>query len=401
MTAQVAVINRYGVALASDSMLSLSTRFDRAYTGFDKVFAVGRTIGLMIYGNADFMGDPMSTVAAEFARRHEEHATLEACAEAFNRFLSDYPFDEEYRLVNATTVVSSVLEAFVARMGDADATTTAREVDAAIAHHEARTHLDHPFGASFGRSHADMIDRCIERSGIDGRVARNRSRELVLASLASRDASPAAGGYVLTGFGETEMRPSLVSFETDGWLGSTLKIVRQEEDVVVEVGDGGAIAPFAQTGMIRRFIVGIDPELYASMLEGAGLAVHAALEAAYRHFADTTRQRRRRKADAEFLEATLRNVCGRYENGILERRHRRFVKPMTDMVAHLPPSAMAAYAAQLVATAAMDQRFGDRHQSIGGEVRVALITRGRGFEWRDSAGGVTVLPTESRRAAAG
>ena len=62
MTAEVAIMNKMGIALAADSAVTLSS--GKIYNSADKLFALSKyhPVGIMIYGSAFFMGVAWETI---------------------------------------------------------------------------------------------------------------------------------------------------------------------------------------------------------------------------------------------------------------------------------------------------------------------------------------------------
>ena len=58
MTAEVAVLNSVGVALAADSAVTVGLQTGKIYTSADKLFQLSdhAPVGVMVYGSANFLG---------------------------------------------------------------------------------------------------------------------------------------------------------------------------------------------------------------------------------------------------------------------------------------------------------------------------------------------------------
>jgi len=58
MTAEIAIMNKEAIAIAADSAVTL--REGKIFTSANKIFSLSkyRPVGVMIYGNATFMGIP-------------------------------------------------------------------------------------------------------------------------------------------------------------------------------------------------------------------------------------------------------------------------------------------------------------------------------------------------------
>lgn len=66
MTAEVAIINRFGIALAADSAVTIGD--ERVWKTTNKLFSLGpnHDVGLMIYGGGTYLGCPWDTVIKEY-----------------------------------------------------------------------------------------------------------------------------------------------------------------------------------------------------------------------------------------------------------------------------------------------------------------------------------------------
>ena len=73
MTAEIAVMNRFGVALAADSAITIGDgQNTKIYQTANKLFEVSdnKAVGLMIYNNTEFFGAPWEIVIKEFRSAH-------------------------------------------------------------------------------------------------------------------------------------------------------------------------------------------------------------------------------------------------------------------------------------------------------------------------------------------
>ena len=69
MTAEIAILNKATAVLAADSAMTLGG-IEKVYRG-DKLFPLSRSepVGVMIYGNAEFMGVPWETLVKIYRRK--------------------------------------------------------------------------------------------------------------------------------------------------------------------------------------------------------------------------------------------------------------------------------------------------------------------------------------------
>jgi hypothetical protein len=69
MTAEVALLNKNAVALAADSKVSVGAGSpEKTYDTVNKIFTLSKVhpVGIMIYGNAEFMGFPWETIVKQY-----------------------------------------------------------------------------------------------------------------------------------------------------------------------------------------------------------------------------------------------------------------------------------------------------------------------------------------------
>ena len=111
MTAQVAVMNTLGIALATDSAVSVGPYANKIYASkiyasTDKLFQLVERapVAIMISGNADFLGVPWETVIKVYKNQlgHRTFDRLSEYADDFFGFIQSntsmfpYPLRDEY-----------------------------------------------------------------------------------------------------------------------------------------------------------------------------------------------------------------------------------------------------------------------------------------------------------------
>src|SRR5215211_4198617 len=92
MTAEIALLNKNAVALAADSAVTVSgSSGNKIYNAANKVFALSKwhPIGIMVYGNAEFMGVPWETIVKVYRQEIGKQAfpKVQAAYDDFVRFL--------------------------------------------------------------------------------------------------------------------------------------------------------------------------------------------------------------------------------------------------------------------------------------------------------------------------
>ena len=101
MTAEVAILNTHGVAIASDS--ATTVRFgnneQKIFNSANKVFTLSKyhPVGIMIYNNANYMGIEWEIIIKEYRRilGKKSFKTLFEYANDFIKFISKFKFIKE------------------------------------------------------------------------------------------------------------------------------------------------------------------------------------------------------------------------------------------------------------------------------------------------------------------
>lgn len=80
MTAEIAIMNKAAVALAADSAVTFSVRGEqKVFQTVNKLFSLSKyhPVGLMVYGNAEFMGIDWETIIKIYRKSIETLSLIE------------------------------------------------------------------------------------------------------------------------------------------------------------------------------------------------------------------------------------------------------------------------------------------------------------------------------------
>lgn len=115
MTAEVAVLNKIGIALAADSMVSVG---DKIYNTTNKLFALSKyqPVGVLIWGATELNLFPLEIIIKEFREflGKREFSSLKEYGSEFVKFVQrKVPFSSEGINSNFVMAVQSVAEAIL------------------------------------------------------------------------------------------------------------------------------------------------------------------------------------------------------------------------------------------------------------------------------------------------
>src|SRR5665647_258682 len=95
MTAEIAILNRQGVALAADSAVTINyPGGPKVYNSVNKLFMLSKhaPVGIMIFGAADLTGVPWETIIKSYRRELGDatYSQLDEYADSFIQYINSH-----------------------------------------------------------------------------------------------------------------------------------------------------------------------------------------------------------------------------------------------------------------------------------------------------------------------
>lgn len=281
MTTEIAVINKLGVALATDSAVTISGERQKVFDTGDKLFELcdHAPIGVMINGNMDLLGVPWEIIIKDFrAQASDGELSIKQWLDKLIEFASrhkayDAHHADRYIRAVAQMLFQEVRAAATRRMFEGPAQTLSDSViqeaiadaarDAAIFYEAAgpAESLAKKKPASVLSAHGECIDQVIHHTFqpimVHG-AARTALRQLIAKALLSSEPSTYATGVIVAGYGERDMFPSLAMAEVDGVVAGTVKYTHREDVKINRSTNPGRVVSFAQADVVERLLSGAD-----------------------------------------------------------------------------------------------------------------------------------------------
>jgi len=301
MTCEIAVMNLWGIALATDSAVSLDDGA-KIYNTAEKLFQLGNEapMGIMIFGEATYEGVPWEVIIADYSRKLDDRRfdTVQQCVDDFLGYLRRTPFlaispDQQaetlkcqitglWKTLYAEPLSEAMENADHPRNGmESGSKTLPQELPINRNPREILLHLireDHPLweqhapweGADTAwaedliRKNARLLSHVEAEVFPDADLldeeVRAALRETVCLFFTFAGGGPGTGNVVIGGVGETAPFPSLVQCQIAPMLGGRLRTCKRRECTITPEDDA-MIIPFAQTDAIDTLIRGIHPEM--------------------------------------------------------------------------------------------------------------------------------------------
>lgn len=414
MTAIIGILNKSAVAIAADSAVSVGTEINRkVYNYANKIFnlSISNPIAVMIYNNAEYNGIPWETIVKMY-RNHSDNKkfdTVTGYRDDFITFLKsiDKYFDkeEEQFTINEITIRAlnivegdlneTLKERFPEdswiKLSETKKIELYKEILIAILTDDAKKINEHPYIIGF-----DEGDKEIVRSKHSERIKEISNQfltiyllkddeelvslitEFVVSSAVRSFFIESWTGVVFTGFGETELFPSLYSIKVGGIINDKIRYVLDSDSVNISNSMTASITPFAQTDIMRTFVEGIDPFVKMSL--------PAAFEAALGEFKDYILQKidystKDEEMLKDLLDSTIPDVVQSLVQRLEDLRGDSHINPMLSTISSLSKEDLTEMAESLINLTYLKRRVTFDEESVGGPIDVAVITKGDGFIW--------------------
>lgn len=408
MTAEVAIMNRIGVALAADSAVTIGGgEGDKTYSSADKLFQLSHSepVGVMVYGSADYVGIPWETIIKEYRRSlgEKKFPTVAQYASDFFRFLGGsrnlFPKQaQEQNFLDTMNVlyvhygvlldeIQEKLNAETQKHGKLSETDFIRIisdiVDGELKYVRAFERLEKINDASVTaiiKRFAGQINK-IKKScfgTLPMSAAASKKLQLIGAEILCRNVyTPGESGVVFAGFGENEVMPVIHEYKIKGMFENKPMFLSIGESKITTNSDW-VIYPFAQTEILDLFTDGIHPARLKHMHDSTGeffsQGVASILEVIGKEtpgLRDETKQQVRSQ-----IEKLVEKLFLEWD-----KAKEDYWKSVFRMLPSFPKDELASAAESLVELTKFQERITPGLETVGGPIDVAVITKGDGFVW--------------------
>lgn len=409
MTAEIAVMNRMGVALAADSAVTIGGQ--KIYNSASKLFTLSKyqPVGIMVYGNADLNNVPWETIIKTFRKELADSRfdSLKEYSDEFIAFLSRradqfFPVPDQKEnflkiLIGHFCEIRHIIEERVCKSNREFSEVTSTEIRKRYKRLKEKDFLDCiitddttendvvSFLYSMIEYSIGLAFEGLSLSIYDKNYLFNIGFYLFCKDWFTKQRS----GIVVAGFGENDIFPSLVSLHVDFVFDNKLKYrLHSHKEVNNQISS--VIFPFAQKEMVQSFINGIDPnymtnlvnflvELFAGYPDILVKNIDKITRDAGLNCQITDKQKDNIKYKLSEINVKILDYFFKNLNNYQDNEH---IRPVLDSVAFLPKDELALMAESLVNLTSFKRRISLRElETVGGPVDVAVISKGDGFIW--------------------
>lgn len=413
MTAEIAVLNKSAVALASDSAVTISSGVfpSKIFETADKLFELSENlpIGIMVYNGMQFLGVPIDTIIKSFRRNDDDYATVADAAEDFllhlNTYVDEAPEAEIRKSIAGVIgpiaieinqrISERVEKATIARLTNDQPLDDIHDMEAiakgaveeVLGFYERQVkalgkaeYIPRPDKKTQKAYYRELIGSVVNAylSGFAEKQA-DRIGEICTAIMASGYVSSAKTGIVFAGFGLDERFPTLVSYEIDGLHEVKIRIKKTDECDIDRNGMRAYVRPFAQQDMVERFLHGLDEQLRNDITTYCAQTVGKISDGLFEklQFEDDVQREELLKLAKEAEAAFTRNLN---EQAFASFQHKSR-REIEDMVEFMPKPELAKMAEALIDLTSIKRKVSEGPETVGGPVDVAVISKSDGFVW--------------------
>lgn len=409
MTAEVAVLNKTAVALATDSAVTISAGNQtlKIFESADKLFELStcQPLGIMIYNGMQFLGVPLEAVIKGFRKKQSTFQTTVEAAEAFlahlNKYVDEAPERELQGAVASIVLpiaaeIKNKIEQNVldtvrksAKIGEVeDFETMVRDAqneviesyDAIVADYSPAQFIPRSDFSAPAHDYEAWVREALEElaNGTDAATVAKISN-ICIAVLKSGFISNSRTGLVIAGFGEAERFPTLISYEIDGVFDGKIRIRQTDYCDIDRKGPRAYVTPFAQKDMVDRFLHGLDDGLRGGITEYCESTIGKISQGIFDSIIiEDDEQRERllglaRQAESAFIKNLNDKAFDAFQ--LNSRRE------IEDMVEFMPKPELARMAEALIDLTSIKRKVSQGMETVGGPVDVAVISKNDGFVW--------------------
>lgn len=394
MTSQIAVFNLMGVAVASDSVTTVSKgREMRTFTGAQKLFDLGpdHKVVAMTCGEARFMRVPYTVLIPQWRNSLTGPlGSVEEYAQSFTSWLpqrrdllSDEQQDEFFSWL-VRDYYLSVRSSILRRIEEAELTeapwddpAVQRIIDDVVDGYRGGLNgcsdleqLDAEADAAYVAAHQDRVKEAFEYAFDDTPRTVNSDAWLLgevprLVLCKSEDWS-VDSLLAFIGYGSEDSFPGHTTLSLTGLVDDRVRFSRGNEGRVTVDGES-LLTPFAQSEAIDTFLRAYNknfPSICHSAIDSLLDEISIALD-----------------VDRESLNELGNKAHEDMRDELDSWSRREFINPMLDTVGSLPPSDLARMAESLVGIQALRAHSTTQMPSVGGTIALLTITPEEGVTW--------------------
>lgn len=425
LTAEIAIMNKNGVALATDSAGTvIGPRGIKINKSQNKLFMLSKyePVGIMIYNSTDFMDIPWETIIKLYRDRlgQKKFSSLTDYVANLFKFI-EFTFigkDEDqknyfqeqirYKFATIKRILTLndpdfTLDMFRNFLDKHSKELKKDENDLGLFAQFCLTTfcknlyedvtlywkgISQEFIDDILAKYGDIIEQEIEKLKKSKGILIPEDCNDHLQNIAIYAFYENATGIVISGFGEDEIYPSIFSYTVGGAVDCKLKKkLHEEETHFVNRENPAQIIPFAQHEMVDTFLEGVTPFFQTNSED----YLEKIFEEYPEDILEILKKIKTKDIDEktlDFVKEKIEEIKGQKTNMILdyqkamEKFKTDYKIPMLISIINYQKDELALMAESMVHITSLKRKVSfDEAETVGGAIDVAVISKGDGFVW--------------------
>ena len=392
MTTEIAVANKWGIAIAADSAVTISQMHkgkitEKVYNSANKVFTLSkyRPVGVMVYNAMTLGGTPWETIIklTRSELKKAEFDRLEQYSEfLFNTLNSHnfmFPKDSVDRTVgnNAYLILSTISNAAT------DLANFEAMIDKKINDLSSLESIPN-FGADIEQKIADdytstfrdMMKIALKQD--HQVISFGKILRVLILSFVKKELLQGYSGIVVCGFGRIDMFPKLVEFYSDIVICGRVRYwpIRAVE---ISSSNRSFVIPFADTEVIRTITEGVNPSFDRKQYEEFIKATFSIAKELISGIKELTEEQKESYIAA--ANNPLLNLFTTFVQQMVKFRQDEYIDPIRQAIEVLPLGELANIAETFLSASQIHKRVTPQMETVGGPLDIAVISKGDGLVW--------------------
>lgn len=381
MTAEILIMNKSAIAMAADSAVTVGSL--KTYNGVNKLFMLSNNppMGIMIYGNADFIHMPFETLIKEYRakKENEGYKTVHSAMENFLKFITKYGktkadpneyfnmqikhFEEginkELEEIKEENMVE-ILETIVDGISDEN--------------------LKLISNTKQFKGKKEIFEKLTKKYFLKNKDDHEKIN-LLLKKVFYKHLLVNSTGIVIAGFNEEDIYPSFSSFRVLTMLDEKLIFIKLEEDKNQYIP---RIIPFAQRDVVDAFLAGLNLEIAEDLNQFFEKTIEDYPKKIMSALTENTKIKKNQlnivRKEMKKITKENKRIIKKFEKMIQQSVNESY-GPILQSIGALPKEELGNMCESLIHITSLKRKVSDGLESVGGEIDVAIISKGDGFIW--------------------
>ena len=385
MTSEVLIMTPSAVTIAADSVVAING--NKTYECVNKLFMLSKNppMGIMIYNNANFMAIPFETLIKDFRKQIIDDGTVNTVDDFRNKFeeyLEKEPKKNNFPILSLQDKIKIFTEHMANEVNNLDENTIEKwlldngNLDVFDKYKDI-IFIDDDSLINFNNCLNSIIPEFLDSDKIDEfhDVLKNIFVQVMVLENYT--------GVAIVGFETDKLFPSCTLFK--------IRYIYDDKFIFDDIkndevgGKKGVIfAPLAQTDVIELFLTSLDTitekqlkMYFNNVLDGYNDRLKGLIKS----------EESISKKDAEKIISILDKVQNKHPN--FDEHFDKFISdlklhnknPILNSIMFLPKDELSNLAESLINITSLKRKVQDGLETVGGDVDVAVITKGDGFIW--------------------